>query len=96
MLKSHYRPTKSEVLGLVTYAGDTYSVPGLGRFHTPWSNWIHTSQLLTLYSWALKSQLLSLSAATAEAHVPKPVPQEKPQQGEARSLQWRVAPDSHN
>ena len=40
-------------------AGDTGSSPGLGRFHVPWS------------SWARVPQLLSLSATTAEACVPR-------------------------
>ena len=43
-------------------------------------------------------QLLSLRAATTEAHVPRAraPKQEKPPQGEARALQRRVAPTCRN
>ena len=39
--------------------GDMGSIPGPGRFRMPWVNWV----------WV--PQLLSLCAATAEAHVPR-------------------------
>ena len=51
-------------------AGDTGSIPGLGRFHMPRSN------------EAFAPQLLSLHAATTEAHEPRAYApqQEKPLQ----------------
>ena len=62
--------------------GDTGSSPGLGRFHMPWSNEVHASQLLSLRSRDCKPQLLSPRATTTEAHAPRaPAPQqEKPPQ----------------
>ena len=43
-------------------------------------------------------QLLSLHAATTEAHVPRAhaLQQEKPRQREAHALRQRVAPTCHN
>ena len=51
-------------------AGDAGSSPGPEGSHMPWSDWAHAPQLLSLCSGARKPQLLSLSAATAEACVP--------------------------
>ena len=34
-------------------AGDTGSIPGLGRSHMPRSNWAHEPQLLSLRVWSL-------------------------------------------
>ena len=39
-------------------AEDTGLIPGLGRFHMPWSKSAHTAQLLSLSSKARKLQLL--------------------------------------
>ena len=36
------------VKNLPVNAGDMSSVPGLGRFHMPWSNYAHEPQLLSL------------------------------------------------
>ena len=49
-------------------AGDTGSIPGLGRFHMPQSNSARVPQLLNLCSRALEPQLLSPRATTTEAH----------------------------
>ena len=43
-------------------AGDTGSIPGLGRSHMPWSNWAHEPQLLSLRVW-------NLCSATREAAI---------------------------
>ena len=48
------------VENLPANAGDTGSSPGLGRSHTPRSNWAREPQLLSLRVW-------SLCAATTEA-----------------------------
>ena len=62
-------PGGTVVENLPANAGDTGSSPGPGRSHMPWSN------------SAREPQLLSLRAATAEAHVPRArAPQEKPLQ----------------
>ena len=47
-------------------AGDLGSIPGLGRFHMPWSNKAQVPELLSLSSSALELQLTSPHAATAE------------------------------
>ena len=52
-------------------AGDTGSSPGLGRSHMPRSNWARAPQLLSLHSRAHEPQLLSPSATTTEACVPR-------------------------
>ena len=50
-------------------AGDTSSIPGLGRSHMPWSNKVHVPELL------------SPRAATSEVLMPTfCAPQEKPPQ----------------
>ena len=51
-------------------AGDMGLSPGPGRSHRPRSNWAHAPQLLSLHSRALKPQLLSPHATTAEARTP--------------------------
>ena len=79
-------------------AGDTGSSPGPGRSHMSQSNWARAPQLLSLHSGARKPQLLSPSATTAEAHVPRASApqQEKPLQWEACVPQQRVAPAHRN
>ena len=52
-------------------AGDTGSIPGLGRSHMPWSNYARAPQLLSLRSRAREPQLLSSCATTTEAHTPR-------------------------
>ena len=58
-------------------AGDTGSIPGLGRSLLPWSNKAHVPQLLSLHSRACESQLLSLRATTTEARAVEPVLRDK-------------------
>ena len=67
-------------------AGDTGSIPGLGRSHMPQSN------------QARAPQLLSPCAATTKARAPRAraLQQQKPPQGEACAQQQRVAPARHN
>ena len=50
------------VENLPANAGDTGSSPGLGRSHTPQSNWAREPQLLSLRVW-------SLCSATREATI---------------------------
>ena len=50
-------------------AGDTGSIPGLGRFHILWDNKASVLQLLSLCSIAHELQLLRLHASTTESHV---------------------------
>ena len=47
-------------MNLPVRAGDMSSVPDLGRFHTPWSNWACGPQPLSLCSRVPESQLLML------------------------------------
>ena len=63
-------------------AGDTGSIPGLGRSHMPWSNEARVPQLLSLCSRAHEPQLRSPHATTTETCMPRaPAPQqEKPPQ----------------
>ena len=79
-------------------AGDTDSIPGLGRFHTPWGNYACEPQLLSLCSRALRPKLLSPCAAATEACAPRACArwQEKALPWAACALQWRVAPGSCN
>ena len=72
-------------------AGDMGSSPGPGRSHMLWSNKVHALQLLSLHSRARMPQLLSLRAATTEAHAPRAhaPQQDKPPQREARTPQQR-------
>ena len=46
------------VKNLPANAGDMGSIPGVGRFHMPWSNQVHASQLLNLCARDQKPQLL--------------------------------------
>ena len=69
-------------------AGDTGSIPGLGRFHMPWSSWAHAPRLLlSLCSRAHKTQLPSPHAAATESCAPRPcaLKQQKPLQWEAHA-----------
>ena len=68
------------VKNLPASAGDTGSSPGPGRSHMPWSNEACVPQLLSLCSGAREPQLLSPSATTTEARVPRAraLQQEKP------------------
>ena len=79
-------------------AGDTGSIPGLGRSHMPQSSKAHAPQLLSLRSRAREPQLLSPRATPTEAHVPRAraPQQEKPPQWEARAPQWRETPARRN
>ena len=63
-------------------AGDTGSIPGLGRFHMMWN------------IQACVPQLLSAHAATPEAHIPRACgPQQgKSLQPESHTSQCRAAP----
>ena len=58
-------------------AGDTGSIPGPGRSHMPWS----TKSMHVSY-WAHEPQLMKPMHPIAQA-----LQQEKPQQGEAHTLQ---------
>ena len=70
------------VKNLPANAGDTGSIPGLGRSHMPRSNEAREPQLRSLHSRAHKAQLLSLRATTTEARVPRAraLQQERPPQ----------------
>ena len=94
----HLKPTAWDSLvvsaraserNLPASARDTDWIPGLGRAHIPWGNEDCVPQLLSLCSRVHATQLLSLLAATAEAHVPRactPQP-EKSWQSEAPAPQ---------
>ena len=65
-------------------AGDTGSIPGLGRFHMLLSNKASVPQLVSPY------------AATIEVHSPRVLAlQKKPLQREVCALQRTVAPARH-
>ena len=70
------------VKNLPANAGDTGSIPVLGRSHMPRSNQVRAPQLLSLRSRAHEPQLLSPHATTTEAHTPRAhaPQQEKPPQ----------------
>ena len=51
-------------------AGDSGSIPGLGRFHMPQATKAHAPQILSLCFRAHEPQLMSPCATTTEAHVP--------------------------
>ena len=54
--------------------GDTVLIPGLGRFHMLWSNYVHMPQLLKpVCPRAHTLQPLSQCAAATEACMPKAV-----------------------
>ena len=81
------------VKNLPANAGDTGSIPGLGRSHMPWSNAAHMPQLLSLHSRAHEPQLLRPLTTTTGVPAPRArvTQQEKPPQWEARAPQQRVA-----
>ena len=64
-------PGGSVVESLPANAGDTGSSPGLGGSHMPRSNKAHAPRLPSLCSRAREPRLLSPSATTAEACVPR-------------------------
>ena len=49
-------------------AGDTDSIPGLGRSHMPRSNWARVPQLLSLCSGAWEPQLPKHVACNKRSH----------------------------
>ena len=59
-------------------AGDTSSIPDLGRSHIPWSKWAFLPQLLGLCSRPLEPQLL------------KPAPTKACVLKQEKTLQWEV------
>ena len=63
-------------------AGDTGSIPGLGRFHMQQSNKVHTPQLPHPHAASTKAQAPRACA----------LQQKKPGQWEAQVSQWRVGP----
>ena len=65
-VKTQRFPDGSAVKDLADIAGDTGSIPGLGRSHVPQSNEACVPQLLSLCSRAGKPQLLNLHAATTD------------------------------
>ena len=98
-------PDGTVVKNLPASVWDMGLIPGPGRSHTLWGNWVHAPkllslrsracvpQLLRLHSRACKPQLLSLHATATEAHAPRAwaLQQEKTPQWEACTPQWRVA-----
>ena len=58
------------VKNLPANAGDTGSIPVLGRSHTLWSNYDHVTQLLSLCPRTGESQLLSPCVTTTKACTP--------------------------
>ena len=56
---------------LLASAGDTDWIPGLERFHMPWSNSDPAPQPLSPCSRAQKPQLLRPRATTSEAQAPR-------------------------
>ena len=75
-------PDGTVIKNLPANAGDMSSIAGSGRFHMPQSNGARELQLVSLCSRVLQPQLVSPSAATTEARVPRAfIPQqEKPSQ----------------
>ena len=49
-------------------AGDTGSIPGVGRSHMPWSNWARVPQLLSLCSGAWEPQPPKYVARNKRSH----------------------------
>ena len=76
-------PGGAVVSNLPANAGDTGSIPGPGRSHTPRSNEARAPQLLSLPSRAWEPQLLSPRVTTTEVHAPRA---RAPQQREATSM----------
>ena len=64
-------PGGSVVKNLSANAGDTGSIPGLGRSHILWSSYARMPQLLSLCSTAWEPQLLSPRATTTDARTPQ-------------------------
>ena len=63
--------------------GDTGLIPGLGRFHMPWSNQAHVPQLL------------SLSAAATEACVPRTCVLQREAKKKKRKTMYNQAASAH-
>ena len=64
---------------LLANAGDTGSIPSLGRFHMPWNDQSPCTTATELLPYSPYLQLLSLHPATTEALTPKAcAPLEKP------------------
>ena len=93
-------PGGAVVKNLSANAGDTGSIPGLGRSHMLRSNEAHAPQLLSLRSRAHEPQLLKPSCLepvlhnNRSHHYEKPVHHNKsspcsPQLEKARAQQWR-------
>ena len=61
-------PGSPVVKNLPCNAGDTSSIPGLGRSHMPHGNWASGPQLVSPSSGACKLQLLSPRSMTTEAY----------------------------
>ena len=71
------------------HAGDSGSIPGLGRFHMPQATKAHAPQILSLCSRAHEPQLMSPCATTTEAHTPRAYAQQQEKPAHCKS---RVAP----
>ena len=56
-------PGGAVVENLPANAGDTGSIPGLGRSHMPRSNWAREPQLLSLRVWSLCSATREIGRA---------------------------------
>ena len=78
--------------------GDMGLMPGLGRFHMPWSNEACEAQLLNLCPRAWEPQLLSPHATTTEASTLEPMPHNKRSRCKKKPThgKQRVAPAYHN
>ena len=63
-------PGGSVVKNPPAIAGDTGSIPDLGRFHKPQSNQTRAPQLLSLRSRDREPQAVSPQASTTEVHAP--------------------------
>ena len=62
-------PAGSVVKNWPVNAGETGSIPGLGRSHIPWSNQVFEPQLLILCSKVQEPKLLSPQTTTTEAQM---------------------------
>ena len=82
-------PGGSVVKNMPANAGHTGSIPDPRRSHTPWSSRARAPQLLSLCSRARECQLPSPHALEAQA-----LPQKKPPQREAGTLQLESSPCS--
>ena len=79
------------VENLPANAGDTGSIPGLGRSHMPQSNWAREPQLLSLRVWSLCSAAGETTMVRGPRTAVKSGPC-LPQLGEA--LAWRRGPNT--